>query len=156
MPVPLLLDSNILSRYVRPDLDDNRQVIAAVDRLFQDMYFKVFVPEIVDYELRRKLLHIANRRHHGRKWAKEALTLLNKLVSEGYIPLTTETMRLAADLWAQTRASGQLRGSEERLDVDVILAAQARQSGGQIVTTNERHFQSIADVFSWRSYQGIT
>jgi len=63
-------------------------------------------------------------------------------------------MRLAASLWAQTRAEGQLRGSEENLDVDVILAAQARQAGGQIITTNERHFRNIADVFDWRSFRG--
>ena len=69
-----------------------------------------------------------------------------------YIPLTTETMRLAADLWAQTRVSGQLRSSEGSLDVDVILAAQAQLAGGQIVTTNERHFRNIAAVFDWQSY----
>ncbi len=127
-----------------------------MDRLLEDLRFKVCVPEIVDYELRRKLLHLANHRHQGRKWAQEALTDLDKLVSVGYIPLTTETMRLAATLWAQTRAEGQLRGSEERLDVDVILAAQARQAGGQIVTTNERHFLNIADLFDWRTFHGIT
>jgi predicted nucleic acid-binding protein len=63
-------------------------------------------------------------------------------------------MKLAADLWAQTRADGQLRGSEESLDVDVILAAQAQQAGGQIVTMNERHFRNIADVFDWKSLHG--
>src|SRR6185295_2394605 len=111
-------------------------------------------PEIVDYELRRKLLHIGHRRHHGRTWALEALANLDELVSVGYLPLSTETMRLAASLWAQTRAEGQLRGSEENLDVDFILAAQARQAGGQIITTNERHFRNIADVFDWRSFRG--
>jgi predicted nucleic acid-binding protein len=39
------------------------------------------------------------------------------------------------------------------LDADVILAAQAQQVGGQIVTTNDKHFQSIADLFDWRSFQ---
>jgi len=156
MPTLLLLDSNILSKLVRPDLDDSQPVVALVDRLLEDSHFAVCVPEIVDYELRRKLLHLARRRHQGRRWAHEALTYLDKLVAVGYIPLTTETMRLAADLWAQTRAGGQLRGSEERLDVDVILAAQARQAGGQIFTTNERHFRNVADVFDWQSYHGIT
>jgi predicted nucleic acid-binding protein len=39
------------------------------------------------------------------------------------------------------------------LDVDIILAAQAVQAGGQILTTNEKHFKDIADVFDWRSFQ---
>jgi len=72
----------------------------------------------------------------------------------GYIPLTTKSMRLAADIWAQTRANGQLRGPEDDLDVDVILAAQARQAGGYILTTNEKHFRSIAEVFDWKTAQG--
>ncbi len=76
---------------------------------------------------------------------------MDKWVSIGYIPLTTKALRLAADIWAQTRATGQLRGPEDRLDVDVILAAQARQAGGYILTTNEKHFRSIADVFDWKT-----
>jgi predicted nucleic acid-binding protein len=39
------------------------------------------------------------------------------------------------------------------LDVDVILAAQARQAGGHIVTTNERHFRDIAEVVDWKFFQ---
>lgn len=149
MPVLLLLDSNILSKFLRPDLEDNKHVIVAMERLLEDSRFEVCVPEIVDYELRRKLLHLAHRRHQGKRWAQEAITSLDKLVSVGYIPLTTETMRLAATLWAQTRSEGVLRGSEESLDVDVILAAQARQAGGQVVTTNAKHFRNLADIFDW-------
>jgi predicted nucleic acid-binding protein len=67
--------------------------------------------------------------------------------------LTTEAMRLAARLWAQTRADGELRGPEDSLDADVILAAQARQAGGQVVTTNEKHFRNIAEIFDWRVLQ---
>jgi predicted nucleic acid-binding protein len=48
---------------------------------------------------------------------------------------------------------GQSRGPEESLDIDIILAAQARQAGGQIITTNERHFRGVADLFDWRSFQ---
>lgn len=64
-------------------------------------------------------------------------------------------MRLAASMWAQTRAKGQLRAPEENLDVDVTLAAQARQSGGQVVTENEKHFRKIVDVFDWTAYQDL-
>ncbi len=71
----------------------------------------------------------------------------------GYTPLTTETMRLAASIWAQSRGKGQSRAPEDSLDIDVILAAQALQSGGKIITTNEKHFRDIADVFDWTPFQ---
>ena len=155
MPLPLLLDSNVLSKVVRPTVEEHRPIAATIYRLLLDTRFKIYVPEIIDYELRRKLLHIGHRRHQGKKWALEALTYLDELVSVGYIPLTTETMRMAADLWAQTRAEGQLRGSEESLDIDVILAAQAQQTSGQIVTMNERHFRNIAAVFDWKTFHDV-
>ena len=154
MPLLLLLDSNILSQLVRPELDESTPTIAAIDRLIENPLFEVCVPEISDYELRRKLLHLTQRPHQVRKWAQEALTRLDRLVATGYIPLTTDAMRLAAQIWAQTRARGELRGPEESLDGDVILAAQARHAGGHIITTNERHFRNIAHVFDWQSFHG--
>jgi predicted nucleic acid-binding protein len=153
MSLPLLLDSNILGQIVQPTVEENRPVVTTIARLFHDVRFRVYFPEIVDYELRRKLLHLAQRPHQARKWAQEGLKVLDRLVSTDYIPITTETMRLAAKLWAQTRISGLSRGPEDRLDVDVILAAQAQQVGGQILTTNEKHFRDIAEVFDWRSFQ---
>src|SRR5215218_7868969 len=155
MPLLLLLDSGILARVVRPEIEENKPITQAILRLLDDSRFELCVPEITDYELRRKLIHLGHRRHHARTWARDALVLLDELVSAGYVPLTTETMRLAASMWAQTRAVGQLRAPEENLDVDVILAAQARQSGGQVVTENEKHFRKIADVFDWTAYQDL-
>jgi predicted nucleic acid-binding protein len=152
MPSPLLLDSNILSKVVHPSVEEHRPVAAVIQRLLEDDRFEVLVPEITDYELRRKLLHIGYRPHQGRKWAREALINLDQMVSLRYLPLTTETMKLAASLWAQTRFEGRLRGPEESLDIDVILAAQAQQAGGQIITTNEKHFRDIAEIFDWRSF----
>ncbi|HSS51914.1 MAG TPA: PIN domain-containing protein [Thermoanaerobaculia bacterium] len=153
MPLPLLLDSNILAKILRPDLEENKPVTLAILRLQEDPRFQIYIPEIIDYELRRKLLHLGYRPHQARKWAREALVDLDELVSLGYLSLTTETMRLAARIWAETRAAGQSRGPEDGLDADVILAAQARQSGGHIITTNEKHFRNIADIFDWMPFQ---
>lgn len=151
MSVPIFLDGNVLSKILRP-VKGQDPIAATISRLLQDVRFKIYVPEIIDYELRRKLLHLSQHPHHARKWARESLHYLDQFVAEGYVPLTTETMRLAARLWADSRARGQLRGSEDTLDVDVILAAQANQAGAQIVTTNEKHFRGLADVFDWRSF----
>jgi|SRR5947209_17250825 len=153
MALPLLLDSGILAKAVHPAVEENKPFVIALSRLAQDVRYKVCVPEIIDYELRRKLLHLGHHPHQARKWAQEALTLLDRLISANYIPITTDTMRLAARIWAQTRAKGQSRASEDKLDIDVILAAQARQSGGHIITTNEKHFRDIADVFDWRPFR---
>jgi predicted nucleic acid-binding protein len=152
MSLPLLLDTNIRSKIVHPTLNEHEPIVFQIRRLLRDPHFRIYIPEIVDYELRRKLLHLGYRKHQGRKWAREAIANLDELTSLGYLPLTTETMRLAASLWARTRSEGQIRGSEESLDADVILAAQAQQSEGQIVTSNERHFRNLADLFDWRSY----
>lgn len=152
MRLPLLLDGNILVCVFRPELPQNRPVAVAVDRLLHDGRFRPCVPEIVDYELRRKLLHLIHRPHQGRKWARECLALLDEMAAAAYLPLTTEAMRLAAEIWARTRIDGQSRAPEENIDIDVILAAQARQAGGHVVTMNERHFRKIADVFDWRPY----
>lgn len=153
MPQPLLLDSSILSCVLRPEIADNGPVATAILQLLEDPRYEILVPEIIDYELRRKLLHMGHHRHQARRWAKEALILLDELVSVGYLPLITNTMRLAAMLWTQTRAKGELRGPEEDLDVDVILAAQARQVGGHVVTANEKHFKHLVGVFDWRLNQ---
>jgi len=152
MPLPLLLDSNILSKIMRPALEEHRPIVVSIQRLLEDIRFEVCVPEIVDYEHRRKLLHLTQRPHQARKWAHEALHVLDRLASVGYVPLTTDTMRLAASIWAHTRAQGQSRSPEENLDVDVILAAQARQVGGHIVTTNDKHFRNIAEIFDWKTF----
>jgi predicted nucleic acid-binding protein len=151
MSFPLLLDSSILACVVRPEVAENQPVAQVILPLLEDPRVELFVPEIIDYELRRKLLHLGQHRHHARKWAREALTLLDELVAVGYIPLTTGAMRLAAELWAKTRSEGRLRGTDESLDVDVILAAQAKQVGGRVVTMNEKHFRDLVDVFDWRS-----
>ena len=154
MSLLLLLDSNVLGKILRSDLDENKRVSEAIFRLQEDPLFRVCIPEITDYELRRKLLHLGHRRHQASKWAREALIDLDRLISAaGYVPLTTETMRLAARIWAQTRAAGQSRVAEDGLDIDVILAAQARLSGGHIITTNEKHFRNIAEVFDWTPFQ---
>jgi predicted nucleic acid-binding protein len=155
MPIPLLLDSNILTCVLRPEVAENHEVAQTMIAVLGNPQFELFVPEVIDYEVRRKLLHLGQHQHHARKWAREALVLLDELVGVGYIPLTTFAMRLAAELWAKTRAEGRLRGTEVSLDVDVILAAQAKQVGGQIVTMNEKHFRGMVEVFDWRCSPGI-
>src|SRR5207245_176242 len=78
---------------------------------------RVLVPEICDYEIRRELLRAGKT--HG--VANLDLVKFNL----GYLPITTPVMLKAAELWAQARQMGRPSASNQSLDADVILAAQA-------------------------------
>src|SRR5262245_28735326 len=81
---------------------------------------RVVVPEVVDYESRRKLIQLNSTM---------ALARLDAMVGpQGgleYLALTTPHMRRAAELWAEARKQGHVTAGDESLDVDCILAAQA-------------------------------
>ena len=65
------------------------------------------------------------------------------------MPLSTATMRRAAELWADARLRGIPTASAASLDADAILAAQALAVGGTVVTTNPRHLGRYVAVRSW-------
>jgi predicted nucleic acid-binding protein len=108
----------------------------------------VRVPEIADYEVRRELLRAGKPKGLGRlDDLKQAL---------GYLPLTTETMLLAAQFWADARNQGQPTAPDLALDADVILAAQAAvlergEDGANVVvaTTNVGHLSRFVSAKRW-------
>jgi hypothetical protein len=68
----------------------------------------VFVPEICDYEVRRKLIHVG---------ATSSLIRLDRLKTGfSYAPITTDIMLKAAELWAQARARGVVTAPPEAID----------------------------------------
>ena len=108
------------------------------------------LPEIVDYEHRRALL----RRDTHRQI--ERLDGFKQVF--GYEPLTTEVMLAAAELWADVRKRGLPTGADRELDVDVILAAQARvleEAGYEVsvATSNPRHLARMANALTWREIE---
>ncbi len=109
---------------------------------------RVFVPEIADYEVRRKLLHI---RSH------DSLTRLDALRSTlDYVPITTDVMLRAAELWADTRRVGRPTASPDALDGDCILAAQALLASdpGDVLTVatgNVGHLGRFVDARPWEA-----
>ena len=106
----------------------------------------VHIPEIADYELRRELIRAGKLRSIQRlDGLKHAL---------GYLPLDTDTMLLAAQLWARSRSAGNPLADDAALDGDVILAAQAQvlaSIGHEVIiaTTNARHLCTLADCKDW-------
>lgn len=111
---------------------------------------RAYIPEIVDYELRRELLRLNNAAAVAR------LDRFNSNPQVEYLPLSTPALRLAADLWAQVRRQGQPTAAPHALDVVVILAAQALTSGvrsGQftVATGNVSHLSRFVPADLWTS-----
>ena len=106
---------------------------------------RVILPEITDYEVRRELVRLK---------AFSSIARLDGLaVKVEYLPLTTAAMRLAADLWAQGRQSGQPTADPKELDGDVILAAQALLLGVSdvvVATTNVGHLSRYVNAKFWQ------
>lgn len=111
---------------------------------------RVAVPEIADYEVRRELL---------RAGLLQSLRRLDDLKQAlEYIPIQTDTMLLAAELWAEARRIGQPTADDKALDGDVILSAQARVLCNEmtevvVATTNVAHLSRFVTALDWRSIE---
>jgi predicted nucleic acid-binding protein len=144
----LVLDTGILGQlcHLKPpqNLLVSQWLFGLLDRERELVH--VFIPEIVDYELRRKLLHLIPKQQASPR----SLQRLDHLESElGYLPLDTATMRHAAELWAKSRQEGFPTAQEHALDGDVILAAQALAVDGVIITSNRKHLERFAPTKMW-------
>ncbi len=106
----------------------------------------LYVPEVIDYELRREMLRAGK--------TKSLAKLDSFKTTLRYLPITTATMLRAADLWASARRSGLPTGDPKRLDIDVILAAQALTlavpvADLMIATTNVSHLSRFVAADLW-------
>lgn len=148
----LLLDTGILGQLCHPSKEKYRPVTEWLERVLiqGSESFQVFIPEIADYELRRKLLHLI---YKGQATIKsiERLDDLEKLLE--YLPLDTETMRQAAGLWAAARRQGLPTAGDLALDGDVILAAQALAVQGCVITMNRQHLSRFVPAKDWTEMQ---
>ena len=111
---------------------------------------RLYVPEIIDYELRRELIR------SGKTNSVIELNLLKYRFI--YLPLSTLAMQTAAELWAQSRNQGTPTGDPKKLDVDVILAAQvltetSNVSGMDVVvaTSNVKHLSRFVTADLWEN-----
>jgi predicted nucleic acid-binding protein len=124
-----------------PEIDACRQWLAAL----LTRGIQVVIPEIADYETRRELL---------RAGKVQSVARLDALVNAvEYLPITTATMRRAADLWAEARRQGRPTADDKALDGDVILAAQALGMGRSsvlVATTNVAHLARFVPAKTWR------
>lgn len=145
----LLLDTNILTRLCLPAREENQLVGHWLSKLLtqRGRELTVCIPEIADYEARRGLLHVALRSGRSTTRSLERLDQLGQRLT--YLPVTTPTLRVAARLWAESRHAGRPTAGEEDLDGDVILAAQALEVSGVVVTENVRHLSRLVSACQW-------
>jgi predicted nucleic acid-binding protein len=101
----------------------------------------IVLPEVVDFELRRSyLLELAQ----GRSKTQKSLDRLNELKDTiTFLPINSEVMLRAAELWARVRHAGKPTADNKELDCDVIL-------DGAVVTENPGHLGLFVPVINWR------
>lgn len=145
-PMILLLDSGVVGRLCHPSAAQRVDIEDRLAEIRARPGRQVILPEVVDYELRRKLLHLVTVGGA----ARSSLQRLDDLVrSLDYLPLDTSTMRRAAEIWADARRRGLPTAPDTSLDIDVIPAAQALAVGGTVVTTNPRHLERFVAATTW-------
>ena len=145
MTLHILLDSSplgLLSQPVRGTALPIAQWAAACLAAGHELY----VPEVIDYELRRELLRA------GKVNSVRELDRLKSTFS--FLPITSPAMLLAAGLWATSRQGGLPTGDPKKLDIDVILAAQALTLGvptGDLIvaTSNVGHISRFVSADLW-------
>jgi len=141
----ILLDSYPLGAlsHPKPDVGVTQWVAAC-----RAARHEIYVPEVIDYEIRRELLRA--RKNVG-------IRNLDALKANfRFLPITSATMLLAADLWATSRQSGLPTGDPQKLDIDVILAAQALTLGVPtsdlvVATSNVGHLSRFVPADLWSS-----
>lgn len=144
----IFLDSGILGMVSNPKANQsNLECQLWLEKLLINGE-NIVIPEIVDYEVRRELI---------RAEKTSSIIKLDKLKNTlNYLPITTEVMLLAAQLWAQTRQKGKPTADSKSLDGDVILASQAKLEelkGNTIViaTKNVKHLSLFVDAREWQN-----
>lgn len=141
----IAIDTNILGKLCHPANKKNKLIVAWLENKLRSGDDDFFVPEIADYELRRKILMMTRK---DQSWNSSLHRLDGLVRALEYIPLNTTTMRYAADLWADSRSQGHITAPPQALDGDVILAAQAEAVSAMIWTTNDRHLAFFTSIIS--------
>ena len=144
----ILLDSGPLGMAVHPKAKGVSQSCQTWLNALLQRGERIAIPEIADYEVRRELLRAGLTRSVER--------LDSLIVTLEYLPIDTPTIRLAAELWAEVRRTGQPTADPKALDGDVILAAQAilattESTEGVIATTNVAHLARFTVAYDWQS-----
>jgi predicted nucleic acid-binding protein len=150
----VFIDSGVLGKICNPNISP--EIRAVQGWLFKLLARGVLVvsSDICDYEVRRGLILSQQKNPH--------ISGLEKLIESHelieFLPITGETLDIAAQLWADTRISGQPTADDRSLDADLIICATWRlltiaEPGrfAVIATTNVKHLSRFAIAETWEN-----
>ena len=144
----IILDSGPLGMIVNPRARSPK-TFACKDWFNQRMeQYEIVIPEIAAYEVRRELIL------QGKTRSLQNLSQIQQLTT--YLPITTEAIVRAAELWAEVRRLGQPTADSKALDGDVILAAQVLTrfpplDNPIVATTNVAHLERFIPAQLWET-----
>lgn len=151
----ILLDAGPLGKVTNPKASAENEFARLWLQSLLMQQFQVVIPEITDYEVRRELLR--GKKINGLKRLEELKKRCQRQDNTlKYLPIDTATMLKAAKFWSQARQMGKPTASNDALDGDVILAAQAallQNADNQVIvaTTNVKHLSLFVDAREWKS-----
>lgn len=112
--------------------------------------------ELCDYEVRRNL--VLTSQQTQKFTGIQNLDKLREVVS--FLPITSELLRKASELWASARSQGIPTADNKSLDVDIIICShwqmlQEEFPGRYVViaTTNVKHLSRFTEAKTWQEIQ---
>ncbi len=107
---------------------------------------KFFISEAADYEVRRELTRLIE----AGKLPSTRLQRLDRLARMyTFLTVSTKMWKRAAIFWAEARSKGKPTAPDHALDIDVLIAAQAREINATVVTSNAAHIGRWVPVKPW-------
>lgn len=151
-------DSGPLGQIINPKI--NPRVEAWLEFL-KEQKISLQIVEICDYEVRRNC--ILQAKVSGLEQTIKNINKLDKYrQTKRFLPITSEVMLDAADLWAEVRQKGQPTADDKSIDGDVILIAQAisqLELFEQVIvaTTNSKHLVRFCEygIYIWDWKQAL-
>lgn len=153
----VFLDSNILG--LISNANTSFDECQKCDKWFTTLSIRgvrFFTSDICDYEVRRGLISSFIR--SGK--IPPGIDILNSLKTNDcleFLPISTEALDLAANLWARASNEGLTTRDDKNIDVDIIISAQYQilkdeYPGRQVIvaTTNLKHLSRFCDAARWQ------
>ena len=110
--------------------------------------------EICDFEVRRSLILELQKKPHLN--SIQNLDQLQEIIS--FLPITSQLLRKASEIWASARHQGIPTASSKSLDIDIIICSHWQQLKEEfpgcyvvIATTNVKHLGRFAEAKTWQS-----
>lgn len=142
----VFLDTGVLGFLTHPKADLSRPCVTWLASLIS-AGATIVVPEICDYELRRKLIHL------GSTGALGKLDQLGRTLT--FESVHPDVWRRAAEIWGECRKRGLALAPDDALDGDVLLIALTERLSNNaeivVATTNVKHLDQFVNARKWEN-----